>query len=291
MYKSTEYQNNLVSNNYPEYGSTNSLQYNTLLAQKLPSTVPSMKYPVLLEQSNVYGYDALTHNSDNTGYYNLTSAYGNSCNPSFYVAKCPENSYIRSFPSNSINSSSSCATVSQSISEGYTNSKILMFISPMCKFSQQALMEYRSHPEFNSLFEVLNIENPTNEQKLTNLGGYSTPFFYRSDQNIIVNGYFPYSELLSKMKIQENYQSSSEDKKIKDLKIVAYVAKGCHYCTQLKHLLKDHAHDIIYKDASDPNIREELKHIRGFPTLHSLKTKKTHVGYPGDIKTLIHKLS
>jgi len=290
MYNSVEYQNNLVSYS-PEYGSTKGYHnYNTLLAQKLPPTVPSMKYPVVLQQSNIYGYDALTHDSDHSGYYSLTSAYGNSCEPSFYVAKCPENSYIRSFPTSSLQSASSCPTVSKSISEGYQNSKIQMFVSPLCKYSQQALSEYKSHPQFSSLFEIFNVQQPDHEQRLTNLGGYATPFFYKPDQNIMVTGYMPLSDLLAKMKTQENYESPVAQQ-IKDLKIVAYVAKGCHYCTQLKHLLKEYSHDIMYKEATDPKWKEEMKHITGFPTLHSLTTHKTHVGYPNDVKTLIHKLS
>ena len=81
---------------YNEYSNLN--HYNTQFGPRLPPSVPSMSQPVILEQGNQYGYDALTHDTDGNQYYNIGSAYGTSCTPKYYVAQCPSNKKLRPFP-------------------------------------------------------------------------------------------------------------------------------------------------------------------------------------------------
>lgn len=81
---------------YSEYSNLN--RYNTQFGPRLPPSVPSMSQPIILEQGNKYGYDALTHHTDGNQYYNIGSAYGNSCTPKYYVAQCPSNKKLRPFP-------------------------------------------------------------------------------------------------------------------------------------------------------------------------------------------------
>jgi len=282
---SSEYNNNLTSSN-SEYGSSS--LYNKIFAQKLPPTVPMMKYPTIMEQGNPFGYDVLSHDKEQVGYYNVKSAYGSNKEPDYFIARCPDNRYIRPFIKKEIISLDSCVTPQPLISEGYKSSKVLMFISPHCSFCQKALNEYKNYlgNDFSSIFEVLDISLPHIEQKMTNLGGYATPFFYSETHSITVTGYFPIHVLFDKLKINFNKKSDLTSI-IESLDIIAYIAKGCHFCDKLKELLKDHK--IEYRDYA--NYKHELKNIKGFPTLYSKTTKKTHVGCPSSLEILVHNLS
>ena len=305
MNSTFEYNNNLTS--LPnEYGSLNgNYNYNTLIANKLPPTVPSQHYPVLLEQSNIYGYDALTHDGDGSNYYNVKAAYGNNCTPSYFVAKCPQNKFIRPFlpdPKDNMVSPSACPVESEMISEGFTTPppknlvllvkslNLTLFYDKNCPHSKkviQDMIDTLGAENVHKFVKLKDIAHKSNEQELTNLGGYAVPFTYSMTTYNSVTGYFPLSKIIHDL---QNGDANLE--KLKELKLKVYVMKGCHFCDKLKHDLLKYAEKYIeYKDGLNPAHKQELANVRGFPHIVSKKTGKSMTGLPQSIEHMIHQLS
>lgn len=317
MFSTMEYNNNLCSPNN-EYGSTKGYSnYNTLFAQKLPPTVPSMKYPTILEQSNVYGYDALTHDGDGAGYYNVNTAYGNSCNPSYFVAKCPNNKFIRPFlpgPKEFV-SPSACPVENEPISEGFVEGystdllsaieklKIIFFYDSKCPHSKnlyQSFVNAVGVDQFHKAVELKNIVENQNEQEMTNLGGYAIPFLYSRTTNNSLTGYVPVQKAIEELSLSKTNSkdtvsisapSDSLHDKIKQLHLSVYVMKGCYFCDRVKQLLESHKNHIQFKDGLDSKYKDEVKSAQGFPYIVSEKTKKSYTGLPPSLEKLVQSLS
>ena len=122
MFSSGEYTNAYASPS-SEYTHLNTYYKGSQFGPKLPASVPSNGYPTILKQGNEYGYEALTHDTDGNSYYNVEKAYGNNCQPKYYVAKCPENKFIRPFVPDGNTSMNGpptpCPVKTQPIAEGY----------------------------------------------------------------------------------------------------------------------------------------------------------------------------
>jgi hypothetical protein len=303
MYSSPEFNNNLTST-YTEYNNLN--KYNTIFAQKVPSSVPSMNFPVLLEQSNIYGYNALTHDGDGSNYYTVKTGYSSSCNPNYYVAKCPNNKFIRSFlpDSNEIVSPSACPVENSLVSEGYSppdllskikSLNLIIFYDKNCMYSKNLLQELNNTlgaTLLNQYVQLKDIAVGSNEQELTNLGGYAVPFIYSKTTNNSITGYSSLSNIimtLSQIKTPDN--SPELIKTIKNLKLSVYVMENCIYCSKLKDLLKNHLPSIKIKNGLAPENASVVQNAKGFPYIVSEKTKKTLTGLPPSVSSLVKSLS
>lgn len=301
MYGTFEYTNSLTSPSN-KYGSINgNHDYNTLIAQKLPPTIPSQNYPVILEQGNKYGYDALTHNSDDNNYYNVKNAYGTNCTPNFFVAKCPQNKFIRPFlpgPKEFI-SPSACPVENELISEGFTPDllskvkalNLVVFYDKSCPHSKntiQSMINTLGADNVNKFVELRDISKDSNEQELTNLGGYAVPFIFSRTTNNSVTGYFPLEKTLQDLSSSSNNSLSD---KIKNLQLKVYIMKGCHFCDRLKELLQNFQSHIEYRNGLDNRWKNELKNVQGFPHIISSKTGKHLTGLPQSLNHLIKHLS
>jgi glutaredoxin len=299
MYSSPEYNNNLTSS-YNDYNTPS--KYNTLFAKKLPPTVPSMNFPVILEQSNIYGYDALTHDSDGTTYYDVSSAYGKSCNPNYYVAKCPNNKFIRSFLNGSegVVTPSACPINNELVSEGYAaspdmmnqikNLNLVFYFDKNCDFSKktyQAFVSAIGADNFNKFVLLKDIADANNEQELTNFGGYAVPFLVSRATNNTVTGYMPLQQIISTL----SQQNASQDvEMIQKLGLVVYTMDNCMYCNKLKELLQDYATFITYKNGLSPENQKEVSNVQGFPYIVSTLTGKNMTGLPTSVQQLINTL-
>jgi len=288
MASTTEYSNFLTSNRHNIYAVPP--QYNTLIAQKLPATVPSQSYPTILVQNQKeYGYNALTHDSDQMGYYSLTTAYGNKCEPSYIIAKCPENRVIRPF-----NPSAPIANVQPStsmyVAEGFVNPphKISFYTDDNCKHCKKALDEYKNSlgKQFDHQFIVKNVKDPRYKKELTDMGAKGLPFFVSSDQKQKVLGYHSLPDLMS------NFQSSSPSassltEELKKLKLVVFSTPNCPYCNKFKDMLGANISVVQFARENHPL----YKQVKGYPFILSEQTKKSYLGAPPSLQDLIHSLS
>ena len=75
------------------YAKLDAYNQDSLFGPPEPPMTPSMQYITLPQEHVNYGYDALTHHSDGSRYYSVTSGYGNKCT-TFNTAKCPTNQVI-----------------------------------------------------------------------------------------------------------------------------------------------------------------------------------------------------
>jgi hypothetical protein len=63
---------------------------------KLPATVPSSKFPTVLDNSTKHSYSVLTYENNQNGYPSIDSAYTFK-EPKYFVRKSPNNEKIRNF--------------------------------------------------------------------------------------------------------------------------------------------------------------------------------------------------
>ena len=297
MYSSPEYNNNLTSS-YNDYNTPSN--YNTLFAKKLPPTVPSMNFPVILEQSNIYGYDALTHDSDGTNYYTVGSGYGKTCTPNYYVAKCPNNKFIRSFlpgPEGTV-SPSACPINNELVSEGYEsdmvtqikNLNLVFYFDKNCEYSKktyQAMVSAIGAENLNKFVLLKDVADKNNEQELTNFGGYAVPFIVSRTTNNTVTGFMPLDQIISTLSAKNASQDAAT---IQKLGLVIYTMDNCQYCNQLKSMLQDYATFITYRNGLSPEYGKDVANVAGFPHIVSKLTGKSMTGLPASVEQLIKNL-
>ncbi|NDE15316.1 hypothetical protein EBZ80_10340 [bacterium] len=294
-----EYNNNAVST-YNEYGS--GMRYNTLFANKLPETVPSMSFPTILDQTPIRSYDALTRDSDGTGYYSYLTGYGTSCDQNYFVAKCPENKFLRVFqpgPQQFVSPSAS-PLPNDLVSEGYTadpltqikNLQITMFYDKDCPYCQKAIAsidEAIGAKNREQLVQLKDVKVGQNEQELVNLGGYAVPFFVSGLTNNTVTGFFPVDKLLADLAAFKAKNNSTQQQ-LQDLGIVVYEMENCPYCTSLHSMLAPYQDAVEFKNGLDPANASSLQGVKGFPYIVSKTTGKTVTGCPASIESLIKDL-
>lgn len=295
MFSSSEYTNSL-SSVYSEYADLERYNHDSRFGP--PVRGLPQQFPVLLEQKNVYGYDALTHNNDEGQYLNVSSAYGNSCNPRYYVGNCPKNNPVRSFPPplpthaplrESFQSS-------QNMVDKLKKYKILFFYdgSGRCPHSRAAVEEYKKIAPLHEIFTIKDIGIDANKKLLFDLGGRATPFFFSDTYKTSVTGFVKLQDLISSLETKnESYDSLHPlQKKAKDLQITVFVLPNCIFCHKLRQLFDKHGvSDFIkYIDAHDPAHKSKLANVRGFPHLVSDSTGKSITGYSDSVEDLFNRL-
>jgi len=288
----SEYTNTLTSNLYNIYAVPP--MYNSIIAEKLPSSVPSQSFPtILVQDQKEFGYNSLTHDSDLTGYYSRNSAYGSNCEPPYVVAKCPDNRVIRPFHPKDIISSANIASPHTNITEGYNSPpKILFFTKDGCIHCKKAYDEYKQilGSQFDEIFIVKNVSNPANLKELQQYGASGLPFFVSasSSRPNSVLGHRPFHQLLNELNVNSSTPSSNQNVEdiIKQLQIVVLTIPNCIHCKKVKELLAPYSKDIMYAKANHP-----LQGIvKGFPFIMSERTKKSYLGTPSSIQELIKAL-
>lgn len=300
MFSSSEYTNSL-SSVYSEYADLKRYNHDSQFGP--PVRGLPMQFPVLLEQKNAYGYDALTHDNEEGQYLNVSSAYGNSCHPRFYVGHCPENNRLTSFPP----ATTPTPIVRESFSthtphphhflDKVKHLKIIFFYdgSGRCPHSKAAIDEYKHVAPLNEIFIIKDIGIPHNKKLLFELGGHATPFFFSDTYKTSVTGFLKLPDLISSLETKkESYEPSLHplQKKAKDLQITVFVLPNCIFCHKLRKLLDEHniSEYIKYVDAHDPAHKSKLEHVRGFPHLVSETTGKAVTGYSDSIEDLLKRL-
>lgn len=310
-YSSEEYSGSYTSPNR-DYSKEGNYYAGSQFGPKLPPTVPTMKHPVLMEQGNPFGYDALTHGQSGQGYYDVASAYGNSCNPKFYVGECPSNKYLRPFVptvNNTVSANKSCSNNNQVISEGYAPSKdviknlgISFFFDKKCEHSRLAFNNLSQvyGNELSSLISMMDIAVDKNAQIMTNLGGFATPFFFSSKTGCSATGNWPLRDLLTALNCapssaattsppRENYHSPHVSK-VKNLQLELFVMDGCVFCDKMKEMLEKHGVLDHVKVTKAMDARHRLQNVRGFPYMMSHVSQKSHTGYVDNLDTLLQQL-
>lgn len=310
MFSSGEYTNAYASP-YTDYTHLDEYYKGSQFGPKIPATVPSMAYPTLLEQGNPYGYDVLTHDTDGNNYYNVEKAYGSSCQPKYYVAKCPDNNFLRPFvPENPRfhDAPTPCPVKNEPVSEGYTPPpdvvehlralEVVFFYdgSGRCKPSLDAIKAYERQLGGVSLQTVFlalkDIQHYHHKRELTDFGGTATPFFFSRKTGHSITGFVPtLEEIIRGLSghVKESFQHGDVHNRLRNLDITIYVMRGCVFCDKLKKLLEDAkaAHLVHFADAHDPKHQKDILHVQGFPHYKSAKTGRSSTGYPGSLEKLI----
>jgi glutaredoxin len=294
-----EYNNNAVSS-YNEYGT--GARYNTLFANKLPETVPSMNFPTILDQTPIRSYDALTRDSDGTGYYSYLTGYGTSCAQNYFVAKCPENKFLRVFqpgPQQFVSPSAS-PVANELVSEGFAadpltqikNLQITLFYDkdcPHCKKTIASIDEAIGVNNREQYVQLKDVKVGKNEQELVNSGGYAVPFLVSGLTHNTVTGFFPLEKTLADLSAFKD-KSNSTHQHIRDLGVVVYEMDNCPYCTSLHSMLAPYQDVVQFKNGLDPVNAPSLQGVKGFPHIVSKTTGKSVTGCPASIDNLIKDL-
>lgn len=303
---SSEYSGSYANPNL-DYSPLNDYYAGSQFGPPLPPTARSQNFPVLMEQSNKKGYQVLSYGRPGQGYYNVASAYGNSCDPKYYVAECPSNKYVRPFVPDIeavVFPNSSTSVRNELISEG--------FDYPIIKDLQLhfffAKNDSNSNKVYNELYKVLrqnlsstvmlhDIALPENKQLLINLGGTMIPFLFSQKTGNSVTGDIPLNEaiafLLKEKQVSQEMFSTTPSKTLADviagLDINVFVMKGCTYCHKLLDLLqkKGVLHLVKVKDALEN--RQELNNVSGFPHIVS-KNGKSYTGYNDNLDVIVRNL-
>lgn len=272
---------------------------------KLPATVPSSKFPTMLDNTKEHSYSVLTYENNQSGYPSIDSAYTFK-EPKYFVGKCPSNKKVRDFGpsivptptpgSNKVHvEEKSCNIVNESIVEPFKNKieeenpleqlekmKVLLFVDKKCPYSRNQLQQKSA-----KMMEVIDIKKNKNKQMFTNYGGFATPFFYSMLTNRSYTGFEPNEKKLYKnLSVVENF-SNSMDSKVKDLDIVIYSSKQCPYCNMLYKMLSDNNQLNNVTVIEDMSQMENVENIQGFPYIFSRKTNKNMTGAPQDVESML----
>lgn len=217
MYSSGEYKSTILSP-YSKYSDLSLYNKGSFMGPILPSTVPSMQYPTLLEQKKIQDYDVLTLQTHDTNYTTTDKAYGTSCQPKYYIGECPSNKYVRPFVpdiqfSNAVPTPpvESCSTKNSPIVEAYHSEtlpppimdllekcekiKLHIFITDptKCPFSKKLISDLDTlfgRQNYITKMKVINITHDEKGQQLfSNVGGYGVPYFYSPITNSSHTGY------------------------------------------------------------------------------------------------------
>jgi len=284
------------NNDYSRNGKYNLNQ----LGPPLPPTIPSMQFPTLMQNDQKkYGYNSLTH-GNGQGYYDVQSAYGTSCQPKFYVGQCPSNKFVRPFVPDAGNTVSdrSCLQPGMPISEGYT--PIHFFFEKSCMHCINAHKNLTKvfGDRFKNMFVMHDVALPDNLQKMSNLGGFATPFFFNEETGYSATGDMSIPDLMKALHnkhmptptpTMENYQSNDLPSIVEKLKIEVFTMNGCGWCDKMKQEIRQSGLDKHIKISDASEARKQNIDVRGFPHTVSHMTGK---GVPGYMKIpdLVKKL-
>lgn len=267
---------------------------------KLPPTVPSNKFPTLLDSTTKQSYSVLTYDNSPHTYPTVDSAYTYT-EPKYFVGKCPDNSKVRDFgrsvvpqpTPNPIQEKQSCNVVNEPINEGFKHIDynqslkdldILLFIDKKCSFSREQLKQ-----KLIDNMQIMDIKKRKNKQLFTDYGGFATPYFYSTKTNRGMTGFEKNEKkIYDSLYVVEHFTPSPKTlpEKMRELDIVIYSSKQCPYCMLLYRMLNDNNVLEEVTIIEDVSKMKNVDSIQGFPFIFSQKTGKKITGVPQDLHTL-----
>jgi glutaredoxin len=269
---------------YSEYTKLSSYLQGQQFGPKSAVPVPDMGYPILPLQQVNYGFNTLTHDSNNVGYYNIESGYGQpkQCTQ-FMMGQCPSNNIVQSYGPTS--------KVVEGFEHESESASLIMFVQDDCKHCKDVLKELPLQKEFPG-FVVLNLKDPKNMKSFVSYGGQGVPLFVCPSNKKTFTGKPKTIENL-RMALQMPTKNVSKDT-LRDLDIKILMSQRCGYCKRLKNMLEQngvlHKVTIMYdNDPAVPQVFGAYK-INGVPFIFSAKTKKTISGAPSSVAQIINAL-
>lgn len=302
-----------LANPPTEYAGLDEYNKQSQFGPRLPPTAPLQNFPTVLEQPNKRGYDVLSYGTPNSGYYDVAQAYGNSCNPKFYVRECPTNKKVSPFVpqvKNTVNFKQNTGVENQLISEGFENPVSLedafeklkpihfFYLPPnKCSYCASALEMIRP---YNQYFQLHDISDEDNLRLLTHYNGFAVPYFYASNGNS-VTGLWKIEDLVVALlgrKLVPSPTGTPEpqggdiiSQELLKLAIIIFVMEGCHFCKSLISRFEKagYLHHVRVEDGLAPHNRDKTSRARGFPFIVSTITNK-HTEGDMEIESIIKKL-
>ena len=247
-------------------------------------------------------YDTLTKGHANNGYLDFGSAYGKSCQEVFYVSDCPSNRKTRVFvdgtphvtptPTPSVQEHFTTTPMPMSILDQLKSLKIHLFYDPQCHYCKLVLDYLKKH-NLLSAFHLVDITDPVQREKLIQLGGYGTPFFYSEKTHKTHQGLFDDVEMLYRKLSSSTVPSTTPSPDpLKSLDVVVYTMPGCGYCEKLvAHLLQVFPKTSFeVMDIYTVKDKSSIQHVNAFPYTVSKKTGKSVTGYfsPDKLLEMLH---
>lgn len=295
------------------YAKLDTYNQDNLIGPPVPPIVPSMQYITLPQEHVNYGYDALTHDSDGSNYYNVTTGYGNRCT-TFNTAKCPTNQIIS--PAGAPAPAPAPAPAHAQVREGYChppsqsspNQNLRSQINDLqpvffldikncghCRNMHNMLKQN----QVLDLVVIKDINDPKNRQELVKLGGQGVPFIVSKRYGSNVTGVPPnLPALVMTLKQQKPKVSPQLAAQLKDLNLVVYVSDMCSYCKMYKQFIHENGLRPFIRIVNVGN-KEETKNdpflktnsLVGYPTTYSCKHKTSFPGVPKNVAQIVALLT
>jgi glutaredoxin len=273
---------------YSEYTKLSSYLKGQQFGPKSTVPVPDMGYPILPLQQVNYGFNTLTHDSDNVGYYNIESGYGQpkQCT-SFAMGQCPSNNLIGPYGPAPV--SSSRGRVVEGFQLDSSSPSLIMFVQDNCKHCKDVLKDLALQKAFPDM-TILNLKDGDNMKSFVAYGGQGVPFFVSP---ISKKSFTGKPKSIEHLKLALQLMKQPVDT-IRDLDIKILLSKRCGYCTRLKNMLEQNGvlHKVTLMYDNDPNVPQVFGSfkINGVPFIYSAKTKKTISGAPASLQQMIQGL-
>ena len=281
---------------YSEYTKLSSYLQGQQFGPKSPVPVPDMGYPILPLQQVNYGFSTLTHDSDNVGYYNIETGYGQpkQCT-SFMVGQCPSNNIVQPYGPPPRPYGSRLSRVVEGFELESSSPDLILFVQDNCKHCKDVLKELPLKKEFLGA-TILDLKDPNNMKSFVSYGGSGVPFFVSPITKKTFTGKpksIEHLKLALQVKSNDSFRQPTSDP-IRDLDIKILLSKRCGYCTRLKNMLEQSGaiNKVTIMYDNDPNVPHVFGSykIDGVPFIFSAKTKKTISGAPNSIQQLVQAL-
>lgn len=290
----------MSSSAYNEYTKLSSYLKDQQFGPKSSVPVPNMAFSIIPQYHTNYGFNTLTHDNNNVGYYNIETGYGQKCE-TFNIASCPSNVPMRPFILPKPEPSPSPSIYSSILRENYGSHSsaikaldIHVFTQDNCHYCTEVKKMIQLH---QLPIQVHDLKDPKNLQLFKKYNGQGVPFFVSTKTHKTHTGLPSNVSVLVAKLSSDNSPSSGNTLRdqIKDLNIILLLSHSCGYCRQLVNLMKsNNANDVVtmyYQDNPEFKKLSEKYRITGYPFIVSLKTGKTITGAPRSIDQLLRSLS
>lgn len=275
---------NVITNPNNAYASLDTYNMDNIIGPPISPIVPSMHYIQLPQEHMNYGYDALSHDYNGIGYYNVTTGYGNKCT-TFELARCPSNRAMScggapgtpgGAPSGApagAPSAAGCPVTVPSTREGYSQPLVYhqTTAAPMQSVQKtikdldiEVFLDTKNCPHSQSMMKMLeqhglvhlvtiyHVNNPEIRNMLIQKGGNGVPFLYSKTSGAHLTGMPPHlNALVNTLNTKKQPVTPSLNpevvEKLKQLDIVVYTTDSCHYCKLYKQ--------FIYSQGLRPHIK------------------------------------